>query len=246
MVVRMIRNKLRLIRYYSADRPRSAWGRATNIAFAAALALTAPTVWLVDRAYVLRVSQLHITGRLYESADGTVSAGVVPDAGLRSTAGDDSVMSGMFRLAVGTEQHGWPFESSRRHPRAELGLDLFARGEPQADVYLPAGSPLRAAIESALSEAGHDEAVAVWQGELPAVSHRRSAWLANGVVWYLLLSYTAWFGVSLSRFGWRVVQAGRNARQQQRQRQGRCVACGYDLRASEFSERCPECGTLAE
>ncbi|MCH8165161.1 MAG: hypothetical protein IH889_06090 [Planctomycetes bacterium] len=246
MVVRMIRNKLRLIRYYSADRPRSVWGRATNIAFAAALALTAPAVWLVDRAYVLRVSQLHISGRLNESADGTVWGGVVPDVGLRSPVGDDSVMSGMFQLAIGTEHHGWPFESSRRHPRAQLGLDLFARGEPQADVDLPAGSPLRAAIELALLEAGHDEAVALWQGELPAVSHRLSAWLANGVVWYLLLSYTAWLGISFSRFTSRVVQVGRHARQQQRHREGRCVACGYDLRASEFSERCPECGTLAE
>ncbi len=246
MAVRMIRDKLRLIRYYSADRPRSVWSRATNIAFAAALALAAPAVWLVDRAYVLRVSQQHITGRLYESADGNVWAGVVPDVGVRSTAGDDSVMSGMFQLAVGTQHHGWPFESSRRHPRAQLGLDLFARGEPQADVDLPPDSPLRAAVELALLEAGHDETVALWQGELPAVSHRLSAWLANGVVWYLLLSYTAWLGISLSRFGWRVVQAGRHARQQQRLRQGRCVACGYDLRASEFSERCPECGTLAE
>ncbi len=242
----MIRNKLRLIRYYSGDRPRSVWSRATNIAFAAALALTAPAVWLVDRAYVLRVSQLHITGRLYESADGTVWAGAVPDVGLRSTAGDDSVMSGMFQLAVGTEHHGWPFESSRRHPQAQLDLQLLAPDKSQHDADLPLDSPLRAAIELALLEAGHDEAVDVWQGKLSAVSHRLSAWLANGVVWYLLLSYTAWFGVFLSRFGWRVVQAGRHARQQQRQREGRCVACGYDLRASEFSERCPECGTLAE
>ena len=246
MVVRKIRNELRLIRYYSADRPRSVWSRATNIAFAAALALTAPAVWLVDRAYVLRVSQLHITGRLYESADGTVWAGVVPDVGLRSPVGDDSVMSGMFQLAIGTEHHGWPFESSRRHSRAQLDLELLAPRKSQHDADLPLDSPLRAAIESALLEAGHDEAVDVWQGELPAVSRRLSAWLANGVVWYLLLSYTAWFGVFLSRFGWRVVQAGRHARQQQRQREGRCVACGYDLRASEFSERCPECGTLAE
>ncbi len=246
MVVRMIRNKLRLIRYYSADRPRSAWSRATNIAFAAALALAAPAVWLVDRAYVLRVSQLQITGRLYEAADGTVWAGVVPDVGLRSTAGDDSVMSGMFQLAIETEHHGWPFESSRRHPQAQLDLQLLARDESQHDADLPLDSPIRAVIESALREAGHDEAVDVWQGKLPAVSHRLSAWLANGVVWYLLLSYTAWLGISLSRFGWRVVQAGRHVRQQQRQREGRCVACGYDLRASEFSERCPECGTLAE
>ncbi len=246
MVVRMIRNKLRLIRYYSADRPRSVWSRATNIAFAAALAVTAPAVWLVDRAYVLRVSQLQITGRLYESADGTLWAEAIPDVSLRSTAGDDSVMSGMFQLALGTEHHGWPFGSSRRHPRAQLSLDLFARGEPQADVDLPPDSPRRAAIELALLEAGHDEAVALWQGGLPAVSHRLSAWLANGVVWYLLLSYTAWLGISFSRFGWRIAQAGRHTRQQQRQREGRCVACGYDLRASEFSERCPECGTLAE
>jgi hypothetical protein len=52
----------------------------------------------------------------------------------------------------------------------------------------------------------------------------------SGVAALLLLLPCIWF-----------VQAGRvSVRKSRRSRAGRCIQCGYDLRAS--SDRCPECG----
>ncbi len=243
MPLRSIRKKLRLIRYYSAASQQTTWARATDIAMALTLLLAPATVWLIDRVYVSQSTQQHITGKLFQEAHGRVwawAAAEVPPGAVRG----ESVFHGAFQFTIQSNQHGWPFASSWRRPRVRLDLDVFGENKPKEDVVLPSNSSLRAAIESALFEVEHGDVVAAWRGTMPAASNRIAGWLANGLVWYLLISYAAWAVISLSRFGWRLTGAARQAEGTQRRREGRCAACGYDLRGCEFSERCPECGTL--
>jgi predicted amidophosphoribosyltransferase len=49
---------------------------------------------------------------------------------------------------------------------------------------------------------------------------------------------------ALTPAGWSISKWGRVGRRRRRTRLGLCVACGYDLRASQ--ERCPECGVVAD
>ncbi|MHC4414406.1 MAG: hypothetical protein ACYS0G_03885 [Planctomycetota bacterium] len=244
MPIRAIREKLRLIRYYSASRPYNRWSAALDIALAAGLLLAWPTTWLLDRSYVSRTAQQQISGMLFEAPDGAVRASVSPDA-LRG----DLTFTGAFQVTVRSNQHGWPFVSSRRRPQARVGLELFAPRQSRPNADLPPDSPLRSAIADALRSADHDEAIpalAGGRGSQPDVSYRPRAWLANTIIWSILLPATAWIVVSASRSGWVLVESARRTHRQQRRHGANCVTCGYDLRASVFSDRCPECGAKLE
>jgi hypothetical protein len=246
MPFRAIRRQLRLIRYYSATRPSNRWSRALDIALAAALALAVPTTWALDAALVRQVS-LHISaGKLFQDPGGRPWAWVGDRAMPPPEIQGESTFSGAFRLEVRTEDRGWPFVTSRRPRATRLTVDLFTGRGALENPDLPADAPERAAIATALADADlADAAAAVRQapGALEA-SMRPPAWAANALVWALLLPIAAWVIVSAARFAWIPVESARRGRRQQWRREDRCSNCGYDLRASRFSARCPECGTL--
>ena len=242
-----LRRQLALIGYYSAPRRHTAWSRATDIALVAALVLAWPTVWTVDRGWVSQTPLQHMVGKLYRTTDGGLWASV-PAEGYRdpvpALALENSEFVGTFELTLWTEDHGWPFVSSRTRPQARLDLDLFEERRTTKDASLPPDSPLRAAIEAALDEAGHDQVRAALSASEPPLNRRRGGWLGNTVIWSIVLVVAGWVGVSIPRIGWVLLESARLKRGSQRQLEERCTACGYDLRASTFSERCPECGTL--
>jgi hypothetical protein len=67
-------------------------------------------------------------------------------------------------------------------------------------------------------------------------------------VWYfgrlgLLLLAVATLGMLLS-LPWAFKEV-REQETKDRREQGRCLKCGYDLRAHRAGDRCPECGTTA-
>ncbi|MHC4217617.1 MAG: hypothetical protein ACYSU7_04090 [Planctomycetota bacterium] len=247
MPFRMIRNQLRLIRYYSATRPYNRWSRALDIALAAALVLALPVSWGLDRTLVRDVSVEKGSGKLFQDPEGPLWAWIgFPSMPPLEIQGD-AVFQGTFRLDVKTEDRGWPFVTSRWLQPPELTVDLFAEPQPRTNRDLPVDSTVRAAIASALYDANlATAALAVQRDPMapPAAANRRAAWVANTFVWALLLPISAWVLISLLRLVLVPVRTARRARRTQRRREDRCVACGYDLRASGFSERCPECGTL--
>lgn len=245
-----IREQLRLVRYYSADRPSTGWGRATDIALALAIGLALPATWLADRGYASRSEANQITGKLFQEPEGAMWATVKPTADGREaitrTRGD-AVFAGAFLITSSVEQHGWPFASSQRRPVGTLNVALFAEGQSLTAGDLPAGSPVRTAIEAALLDAGYGRAGAtIWDSRRSAsvIDRRWPAWLANLIVWLLLLPIGAWVIVLLARLGWLFVEMPLRARQLKRRLENRCPHCDYDLRGSTFSERCPECGAV--
>jgi hypothetical protein len=247
MPFRAVRNQLRLIRYYSATRPYNRWSRALDIALASALALAIPTTWGLDSILVRQASIENGAGKLFRDPEGQVWAWAgFPSMPPLAVQGD-AVFSGTFWVDVTTEDRGWPFITSRRPRPARLTVDLFGEPQPLESADFPVDSPIRLAISAGLGDAGLlDAAAAVRQdpGLAPSAFNRPAGWAANSLVWALLLAITAWVAVSLLRLAWLPVESAHHARRKQRQRQDRCANCGYDLRASGFSDRCPECGTL--
>ena len=247
MPLAWIRHKLRLIRYYSARRPLARWQRTADIAVLAAVLLGWPAAWILDIACVSTTALGSAKGRLFRDPDGQISAYLSPDNSFKLTMGD-AVYCGAFEIKTSATDHGWPFVTSRHRPQARLTVELFSPRRSLRNADLQLDSPLRSAIESAITDARDTvTAAALWSPQtLPAVSQRRRAWLANVLILSILLPFAAWTIVLVSRLSWVVVHSRTRTRHRLQRCEGRCDACGYDLRAHTLSLRCPECGIQLE
>ncbi len=228
-----------------------------DIALVVALLAAWPTTWVLHHTHVAHRTASTISGKLFEDPDGLIWAWITPPS--EPATRGHAVFHGAFRVTVQTEDHGWPFVTAQARLRADTNIELFAEDRSLTAADLPPESPVRTAIERVLVESGRGgAAVALWGGETgvrTAGSSRPRAWVANGIVWSMLLVIAAWLIVSLVRVGALFVAvarlgglpaaAARTGREERRRRSGQCIACGYDLRGSRYSERCPECGTLS-
>ncbi len=242
-MLRWALHHLRMIRYYSAARRRTVWTTAMDIALAGAVAMAWPTVWLADQFYIRTDPTVLVRGKVYQDDGGAFRASLAGNE-LPFELVRESVFYANFDFSIASEQRGWPFVTSHRRPQPVLEMEIFSTGQPKQRVDLPSESPLRAAIAIALFNGGHRDEVEVWRGSIPAARRRIAAWVANGIIWTILLAFWAGTCVSITRLGWLFISAGCHADRRQRHREGLCTACGYDLRGNEFGERCPECGTL--
>lgn len=247
MPFRAIRNRLRLIRYYSATKPYNRWSRALDIALAASLAVAFPVTWALDRAVVREVAVETSSGKLFQDPEGPLWAWAGFPLDPPPEVRGEATHEGTFRLNVKTEDRGWPFVTSRRPRPIELTVDLFAESQPMVNDDLPAQSTVRDAIAEAVADLGLDVTAATIRRApqaATAASHRPAAWAANTCLWALMLPVAAWIVISMLRLVALPGKSLRRTRRVKRRRGNRCATCGYDLRASAFSARCPECGTL--
>ena len=68
-------------------------------------------------------------------------------------------------------------------------------------------------------------------------TYRYRSWQAGGPTWLCVVTFGALPTVQLAWF------VGKTILVRRRRRDGRCRACGYDVRAHAKGDRCPECGT---
>ena len=246
MPLRAIRERLRLIRYYSATRRYGRWSRMLDIAVVTALVAAWPATWLLDRSYVRVGRSYSISGNLYEDPDEQVWVWLPPPPLPPWDVRGDATFIGAFHISIMQGQdHGWPFVTSRGPRRLELNVEIFDEPRSLGARDLPPDSPVRHAINSALETLGDTRLVAAtWDGSAIAGSNRARGWVANGLVLSVLLVLAAFGFVALLRIGSLFRLAEKRQQVARRRQSNRCTACGYDLHGSIFSERCPECGTL--
>lgn len=245
MPLRAIRQRLRLIRYYSANRPYDRWSRTLDIALVGALVAAWPAAWVLDGAYVRAGEPFVISGNLYEDPDERVWAWTPPPPDPPEDVRGDATFYGAFRIEVRGEDRGWPFVTSHRPRRLNSNVNVFETNTSAAASELPADAPARRAIDAILAESVGDRfAAAVWSGSLIEPAYRARGWIANGLVLTVLLVIAAWLTVSLLRLASLFHVAERQQRAEVLRREARCSACGYDLQGNLFSERCPECGAV--
>jgi hypothetical protein len=243
MLLGAIRQRLRLIRYYSATRSYNRWSRALDIALVVALLAAWPVTWLADRTIITASAPVRITGNLYEEPDGLVWAWRPPPQQPPTGIRGDAAFTGSFSIELRGEEYGWPFVTSRGARRLALNVELFEENRSLGVADLPPESPVRLAIDRVLRETGHERlAGALWAGSAVDLKGRARGWAANGLVWSVGLAVAAWLLVLILRIGYFLVVIRAQKDVQRRRRDDRCVACGYNMQGNPFSERCPECG----
>ncbi len=235
---RALRRRFRLIRYYSAPQLQSGFRRTLPATVFASLLLALPATWVSDRQVERTAVVIERDGWLVREPDGTLTALLRGRTVVgRWPAGD---VLGSFQLRVEDHRRGWPFASTFQGPVSRLSVE--SDGGPDV-----AGDPrLKGEIERALDEAGEDEALVAWQDPAPEPRAHLLGWVANSMVWWLILSVVSALLVATTMLGAVVYERKRAGTRSARQSEGRCGHCGYDLVGLDFSARCPECGTIAD
>jgi hypothetical protein len=248
-MARFIRRRLRLIRYHSAPRRSSAWSTATDMVLAAALLLGWPAAMAADQIVRNERDGATLRVRLTLDSDGAVRGEPISVATITAPAARDRVPYGECEVLFRSRSQGWPLISTIKGQEPGYRLNLFGQPQGARWVEFAADSPERGAIEEAIAASERDPAMAWLAAGEPGIGEaefRWCAWLGNGMLWCLMLLGGGIIGVQGARLAAFIAGLRVRLARARLRRRGRCAACGYDLRGLEFSERCPECGTLAE
>ena len=240
-MLRRLRRQLALIRYYSADRPRSAWDKAMPWAVVAALVLAPIATVLGDRGVRRGTGATQVFGRLTNEPGGSVRAVVVPPERAYDPMDDDTRAD--VTLHIPETRYGMPFTSTRELRPARVDLSYPDRGA-RVNAVLPAGAPERRALERALRNDGRSDAFAAFTRTSPVRVPNPGGWIANSIAWWFVLAVGFVLALRLAQVTTLVYGRKHQLRRRELAREGLCHNCGYDLRGIEFSPRCPECGAV--
>lgn len=242
-----LRQKLAMIRYYSAPQRQTRWTRARDVAFFTAFFLCLPATWIADWTVSRPSTAVALGGWLGEKTgpDGEQSFDAAMATNARSFGSTPNVkVLGNFNILIVDEFHGWPLTTSVHRRRAVLGIDLLGTPKAQEDVRLAANDPKRRAIENALAEDNQLEALEHWRSGGTAVRQHWLNWFIAAGVWWILMVFASSFVIGIAQFIWLHVQRRVLKKRYEWRAEGKCHVCGYDLTGLEFNERCPECGQL--
>ena len=167
-MLRRVRNKLRLIRYYSAPRKQTPWTRAMDVALPVSLLLAIPAAWLANFSVVRPSTIADINGQIFRMADSSIQAAVVSVSDRRPTLPDGKPM-GNYQITVVREDHGWPLVTSDVRRPARMDMDILSEVKARKNVKLDADDPLRIAIERSLIAEELDVALAALRNDQPDV-----------------------------------------------------------------------------
>lgn len=243
-----IRRQLRLIRYYSAPRRRDRKAIIFERTAVAALVLCVPLTFLIDRTIRRDAALVVVDGTLLVDDDGTYRATVIDATGRMEPVWPDATPVAAYNLTLHIWHYGWPIITSRSRAAATLELKRFGQ-TPRSAKAMMNDPNVRAAFDDALRERGPQVGneppgarAFAWTGG-PRV-HMPLGWVYGSIIWFAVLSVVIVGPMMLIELGLYVRYSAREVRSAARRDRGLCTACGYDLTGSEFSERCPECGTL--
>lgn len=256
-----VRQKLRMIRYYSAPRRRTLLTRFVDAGLIAAIVLAFPAAWLADAEVEDEAVLIRRSGHL-SRVDGGVAARVLdPDAPAPPRS---DVPYGEFHLTLIEQRRGWPVSSTVIQPHVELDLNLYDQPGMQRNADLDPNAPERLAILEALQRgraaemgrsqidpdeaeaiaAAYDDLIRRWGEGGVRVERRVLGWTFNTAACWVILSFAFSAIAAVLWVMAMILLHNRETLKDQRRREGLCVNCGYDLYGLDFNERCPECGTI--
>lgn len=259
-----VREKLRLIRYYSAPRRRTQLTKFVDAGLIAAIVIAFPATYLCDISVRQESVIIDRDGELSRLAgDGVMARILNPDSPVQARK---DVPYGEFHLKLIELRRGWPLKSTHEQTRVILDLNEYDKPVSQRNVQLDADDPLRIAILQAMEPAlyseltmssGDGEEIAAlrtgyanlidrWREDSAGIDRRLWAWVFNTAAWWLMLS--AIFSLMAAAL-WVILLIFLHNQQllaSQRQQEGLCANCGYNLFGLDFHGRCPECGTIIE
>lgn len=244
-MLRRVRHKLRMIRYYSAHRPETAWTRAFDRALIVSFFLAFPATWICNTSVMHRAETVSVSGQLL-SLDGRIMAVILATSAKRSIP-MEAMPLGTFSLRAEDRVRGWPLTTSIERMPARLDLDIVKEPKTRKNAQLPADDPYRAAIELGLDQDGQAEALAARQAfaQSSSITHQHwMSWLIATGVWWLGLMFASWLALGAARIVSIKVMHSMQTRKQRLRAEGKCHTCGYDMTGLEFNEKCPECGNL--
>ena len=242
-MLRTVIRKLRLIEYYSATRQRTAWTRAAERSLLLTIPLAVAGMLISEALITESILVQQVQGKLTGPRGGPLVAEICdPDLPMW---GSEPNPWGEFSIQFVDRRNGWPLASMIIHSTPEVDLDDFTQVGTQRGVTLGADHPAGTAIERALENPRHREALIAWREQDSLEAHRSYVGSIVGVVlWWVLLSFASFVGIGATRYQVMIFKGRRTRRAAGRIARGRSAPCGDDLRGLEFNERCPECGSL--
>ena len=259
-----VREKLRLIRYYSAPRRRTKLTKFVDVGLIAAVVFAFPATYLCDISIHQKSIIIDRDGELSRLADDEVMAAILnPDSPAQART---DIPYGDFHIKLIEVRRGWPLKSTHEQSRVILDLNEFDKPGTQRDVHLEVDDPLRIEILRAMDYArdrelsmnsGDEEDIAAlhtgyaslidrWREDSVGIDRRIWAWVFNTTAWWVMLSVI--FTLMAAAL-WTLLLIFLHNQQllaSQRQMEGLCANCGYNLFGLDFHGRCPECGTIIE
>jgi hypothetical protein len=241
-MLRRVRNKLRMIRYYSARRQATVWSRAFDTACIAAVVLALPIAWVCNSVVQRQVPIMSVTGHVHQLDDKSYLAVIDFETGRRTN--DFGKPEGNFKIEVVDQRRGWPFPTSITRRPAKLELDILAEPRPRGLLAFDPADPIHKAIDVELLRTERFGEREAWQMTSIRAQHHWKGWLASTAIWLIMLVGASSMTLGLARYSAQILGGKRSLKHRQLRAQGKCVGCGYDMTGLEFNERCPECGSL--
>lgn len=240
---RRIRNRLRRIRYYSARRERTVWTNLLDATLFAAPLLGIAAALLTHAMVEDSAFDRPVQGVAARDATGRWRAALTQRGSPLPFSRDaSSAVLIEFELLGQSRRLGWPLVSGRvDHP---YSLDATFAEPTSAAAALEDAEPRRAI--TLLLDRHHPEAAARLQRTVPEVTTRWYALAGNAALWWFGLTLVLPAVVLVARFIAYRLELAHDRRVARMRRKGLCPHCGFDVRGSFYSERCPECGELLE
>jgi hypothetical protein len=246
-MISRVRQKLRMIRYYSATPRQTPWTRAMDVALVLTFVLALPSAWLCDAIVRRSETALSASGVFVQQPDGTMAAYLSTPRNSPPMIPADRP-AGKFYFRVTDERCGWPLTTSVVRRPAVLDLDILSETKERPNAQLAPDDPLRRVITKALANDGWDDLLMMWGTPEEPASVRTTIhwwrWAAAASLWWIMLTFASAIMIQFTRLCWIVIRKQMLERAARRRAENKCVKCGYDLTGLEFNERCPECGEI--
>ncbi len=243
---RVIRKRLRQIRYHSARQERTVWTNLMDAMLFAAPLLGIALALLCHAMVETSAPRLPIQGVVARDASGRWGAALAGRGDpIPRSLDAGAVLLIEFEVVDESRLLGWPLHSAVVNPPHSLEA-TFADPTSAASAQSGLEDPeARGAIATLLARK-HPEAAEGLRRTTPEVRTRWYALVGNAALWWFGLTLLLPTLLLLARFIAYRFELAADRRAARMRRKGLCPSCGFDVRGSYYSERCPECGELLE